>query len=386
MIRFALRNLLRRPLRVALTLGGLSIAMAVLVCLFAFGEGYRRALGTELDRMGLQLMLVPIGCPYDAAARVLKGRMLETSLPESALEEARRDPSVSVAAPMLMVATLRPRERRTDMWVGLDETALQLKPWWHMKAGERWFPDPNSVILGSEAAVIEMRAVNDKFYSPEAGQTLRVTGVLERSGTSDDNLFFVPLEKAREMFGQPGRLTAIAIRLRDPGELREASERLQRIPGVQVVTLTEMMGTFLNLVGAVRTLVMAIALVAVAAGSLGVFNTLLAAVVERAGELSLLRAIGASRWQVFALITVESVLLTGAGAVGGLALAIAAGRLIENLVKQFVPLAPSESLLSLSASVALASLGGALVIGLLAGLYPAWRASRLHPADAAKME
>jgi hypothetical protein len=70
MLRLAFRNLLRRPLRNALTVLGLAVAVAVLVCLFAFGHGYQRALRTELDRMGLQLMLVPLGCPYDAAARI----------------------------------------------------------------------------------------------------------------------------------------------------------------------------------------------------------------------------------------------------------------------------------------------------------------------------
>ena len=111
---------------------------------------------------------------------------------------------------------------------------------------------------------------------------------------------------------------AIAIRLRDPELLREASERLQRIPGAQVVTLTEMMGTFLNLVGAVRTLLFSIALVAMTVSVLGVFNTLLAAVVERTNELSVMRAIGASRSQIIALITTEALLLTGAGSLAGI--------------------------------------------------------------------
>src|SRR5258708_7017413 len=117
------------------------------------------------------------------------------------------------------------------------------------------------------------------------------------------------------MFQQTHRLTAVAIRLRDPAQLREASKRLQQIPGAQVVTLTEMMGTFLNLVGAVRTLLFSIALVAVTVSVLSVFNTLLAAVVERSSELSVMRAIGASRLQVLGLITTEALLLTGAGSI-----------------------------------------------------------------------
>ena len=386
MLRFALKNLVRRPLRNALTIVGLAVAVAVLACLSAFEHGYRRALGTEVNRMGLQLMLVPLGCPYDAAARVLKGRELENSLPESALELARRDPAVAVAAPLLMAALARPSEGRADMWVGLDETALALKPWWRAEAGEKWFNGSNAIILGCDAAEVEMRSPGDSFYSPETGEKLSVAGVLARSGTSDDSLFFVPLATAQRMFNQPGRLTAIAIRLHDPALLREASDRLQKIPGAQVVTLTEMMGTFLNLVGAVRTLLLSIAVVALAASVLGVFNTLLAAVVERTNELCIMRALGASRRQIIRLITTEALILTVAGSIAGIVLALVAGQSVEGLVKQFVPFPPREPLFSLTATILLQSVVLGVVVGVMAVAYPAWRASRLHPAEALKGE
>jgi putative ABC transport system permease protein len=385
-LRLAFQNLVHRPLRNILTIGGLAVAIAVLVCLAAFGHGYQRALGTELDRMGLQMMLVPLGCPYDAAARVLKGRSLDNSLPESALEAARRDPAVAIAAPLLMAVLPRPGEGRADMWVGLDESALALKPWWRVSAGEKWFRNDDSVILGCDAAEVEMRTPGELFFSPETGRKFQVTGVLERSGTSDDSLFFVPLRTAQQMFHQPNRLTAIAIRLRDPALLREASGRLQRIPGAQVVTLTEMMGTFLNLVGVVRTLLFSIALVAITVSVLGVFNTLLAAVVERTNELAVMRAIGASRWQIIGLITTEAALLAGAGGIAGILLALAAGHGIEHLVKPFVPFAPTEPLMSPTASILFQSVLGGVVVGVLAGLYPAWRAGRLPPAEALKAE
>jgi len=386
MFLLACRNLIRRPLRSALTLAGLSAGVAVLACLYSFGNGYKLSLANELERMGVQLMLVPLGCPYDAAARVLKGKELDNSLPESALEEARRDPAVSVAAPLLMVAMPRPSKGRADMWVGLDEAALELKPWWHARAGEKWFSSEGSVILGCDAAEIEMRAPGDLFFSPETGREFKVSGVLERSGTSDDSLFFVPLHTAQQMFKQPGRLTAIAIRLRDPALLRAATERLQQIPGAQVVTLTEMMGTFLSLIGAVRTLLMSIALLALAISVLSVFNTLLAAVVERTNELSVMRAIGASRTQIVRLIATEALVLAGAGSIVGILMAVGIGHGIENLVKEFVPMAPKNPLLSPTLAIGLQSLLIGTAIGVLGAIYPAWRASRLQPAAALKAE
>jgi putative ABC transport system permease protein len=242
----------------------------------------------------------------------------------------------------------------------------------------------DSVLLGCDAAEIEMRSAGDLFYDPVSKKQFRVAGILERSGTSDDNLFFVPLRTAQNMFDQRGRLTAIAIRLKDPALLGEATARLQRIPGAQVVTITEMMGVFLNLVGAARMLMESLALVAVAVSLLTVFNTLLAAVVERTGELSVLRAIGASQLQVLGLISLEGLVLTAGGCAIGLALAFAGGQMLESLARHFVPFAPNGRLLVLTSSILWRSFALGVVVALIGGLYPAWRAARLNPAAAVK--
>ncbi len=386
MILLALRNLSRRPLRTGLTLLGLAVSIAVLACLLSFGEGYQGSLHSELDRMGMQIMVVPLGCPYDAAARVLKGRALDVSLPMDALRTVRLDPAVAIAAPVYTAVLPRPEEGRTDLWVGIDESSRALKPWWKMTAGSSWFKGPDSVILGAEAAQTELRKPGDRFYSPETKREFAVAGVLERSGTSDDSLFFVPLATAQAMFHEPGRLTAIAIRLKDPALVTEATDRLQEIKGAQVVTMTEMMGTFLNLVGAARTLALSIATVAIAISALSVFNTMMSAVLERTRELGVLRAVGMSRASAFALMAVESIVVSTVGGLLGLVLAWVAGRGVEQAVRPYIPLAPDAGLPSLTAGSAAQCLALMLVVGLLAGLYPAWQASRLRPAEALRMD
>lgn len=386
MFSLALRNLLRRPVRTILALAGLAVPVAVLSCLLSFSEGYKSSLHTEIDRMGMQMMLVPLGCPYDAAARVLKGRSLDVTLPESALQAARKDPAVEIAAPTYTAVLPRPKEGRTDLWVGIDDTTRPLKPWWKLKPGSSWFTGPDSAILGAEAAAAELRKPGDKFYSPETGRTFTVCGVLERSGTSDDSLFFVPLATAQTMFKQPGRLTAISIRLKDPAMLSDAADRLQQIKGAQTVTLTEMMGTFLNLVGAARTLVLAISLVAVAISALSVFNTMMGAVIERTRELGIMRAIGISRGGAFGLMLLESLWLATAGGLLGFGLALLGGPFLERAVHGYVPLAPEAGLPTLTAGAFVTCITVVLGLGVLAGLYPAWQASRLRPSDALRLE
>jgi putative ABC transport system permease protein len=381
MIRLVITNLLHRPLRTFLTAVGIAIALAVILLVDQVGAAYRAQLLKEVHSMGIHLMLVPLGCPYDAAARVLKGNTLETSLPESAVEAAANDPDVELAAPLLMAAIPRPSEGRTDMFVGIDERGIALKRWWKPARGAARFTTPDSIIPGADAAQAEMREVGDSFYSPEMRREFKVAGILERSGTSDDSLFFVPLRTAQQMFDSTNRVTAVAIRLRDPATLTAVSSRLREIPGAQVVTQTEMTGTFLNILGTIRTLLQTIGWVALVASVAGLMNTLLMSVAERAFEFSLFRAIGASRSQIFAVVSLESLLVTASGIGGGIAVCL----LLESTAFRF-----SSTYLALQsnagirlAAIAL-SLGVGLFVAILASLFPAWRAARVQPAAVLK--
>ena len=188
------------------------------------------------------------------------------------------------------------------------------------------------------------------------------------------------------MLGQEGRLTAIAVRLKDPARLRAVLERFRELPGTQVVTMTEMMGTFLRLLGTVRSLTVALSLVACAVGGLGIVNTLLAAVVERAPELCLMRAVGASRRQVMGLLMWESLAMTTVGLLVGVLVALLLGRLTEPVLQPLLPLAPLDNLLEWRLDRVGQCLGAGLLGAVLAALVPAIHAGRLAPADAVKPE
>lgn len=380
MWRICLNGLSRQRLRLALVAGALAIPVALFISLASLAGSYEQTLHRELDRMGMQMMLVPLGCPYDGAARVVKGRALDNTLPESALELARKDPEVAIAAPLLIAATPRIAEKRVDLWVGLDKSSLQLKPWWKSVNGQPWFSGSNSVILGADAALVEMRAPGDLLHCPEANRDLRVDGTLERSGTADDNLFFVPLQTAQSMFGQNGKLTAIGIRLRNPENISEVSRRLNEIPGAQVVTLTEMMGVFLNMVGSVRLLVLSLTLLAVVVCVLAILNTMLAAVVQRSTELAVMRAIGASKAQLFGLVTLEAFIIAVIASVLGIATAIAASKYLALIASPLLPLATAFQLEAIKPDAIGRGVAISLLAGTLASIYPAWRASRVHPA------
>jgi len=382
MLHLAIRNVARRPWRSLLTIGGLVAASAMLFVVQMCDAVFRQSLQKDMRNTGAELMLVPMGCPYDAAAQIARGRGLKVTLPAESLTAVRNDPAVAVAAPILSVVVPRPSERRTDLWVGIDDAYLRLKPWLRLQRGSTWFRNQQSVILGADAAQAEMRRPGDLFANPRTGAALTVCGVFERTGGSDDSLFFVPLRTAQRIFGQEGKLTAVSIRLKDPSEITGAAQRLQRIRGAQVVTLTEVIGTFLNVLNLARTFANAATLVALAIAGLTVFNTMMASVMERTAELSVMRAMGASRVRILLLTGTEALFMCVFAGCIGLALAVVCGALVKDAVGSFLGIAVSGrfGFHVLTPIVdAWCYLTGAACV---AAVYPAVRAAAADPAVA----
>src|SRR5512136_3356313 len=106
-IKFALKNLFAHKTRTLLTLGSMTVAVAVLFTLVSFNRGYEKALKTQLQSMGIHMMVVPVGCPYEAASLILKGGKIRNYLPGSALAAVESLPEIEVAAPSLMSGIVR---------------------------------------------------------------------------------------------------------------------------------------------------------------------------------------------------------------------------------------------------------------------------------------
>src|SRR5437660_11986474 len=94
----------RRPVRTSVTAAGVAIATAALFSLLACQSGYRDGVQRELDRLGAHILVVPKGCPYDAASIALHGASWPCYLKSRYLEEVRSVPGIAAAAPVLMIA------------------------------------------------------------------------------------------------------------------------------------------------------------------------------------------------------------------------------------------------------------------------------------------
>ena len=89
-VTLAIKNLLRRRGRTILTILGVAIAIAVLFSLLSFNSGYEKQLSGELDSLGIHILAVPKGCPYEAASLIIHGGVIPKYLSNSDVEEDRK--------------------------------------------------------------------------------------------------------------------------------------------------------------------------------------------------------------------------------------------------------------------------------------------------------
>jgi putative ABC transport system permease protein len=386
-ISIAYKNLKRKKIRSVLTIGGVAVAVAVLVSLLGFDRGYRQSLTSNIDKMGYQLLVTAKGCPYEAATMMLKGGGGLRYMEQNIYDKIRSDTRIDKITPQL-VATEYDPNRGDDqggfaLYMGITDSYLALKPWTKFKSG-KWFSSETAdeAILGYEAAEFEQRLVGDKIFIPNINKILTVVGIFERTGTQDDGTIFLPLKTTQTIFSLPDKLTGIGIKLKNLSDIADFEESLYNVPSIQVVSMSQVRGTILNLVSSAKVLANSIAVIAIFIAVIGVVNTILMSVFERTREIGVMKAIGASRMDIFKLIWSETILVCTFGGVLGSILAFAGSSVVERIIKGILPYAPSGQLVLIKPALLLAAFIGAIILGVVSGIYPAWRASSMRPVEA----
>jgi putative ABC transport system permease protein len=389
--QIAYKNLLRKKTRSGLTVLGIGLSAWVLTSLFGFNRGYESALSRDIDNMGFQVLVTAKGCPYEAATLMLKGGTGLRYMNEDIVAEILKNPEVEGVTLMLMQAVFDPNKGESggiSAYLGVDpKTFPAMKSFLDFRQGG-WFADPESheAVLGYEAAELEQREVGDKILIPEKNIEFTVVGIFARSGTQDDGTIFVPIRTLQKDFDQVGKVTAVGIKVEKTADITALENKLYDLPDVQVVSMAQVKTTIMSLVSTAKVMVFSIALIAILIAMLGVVNTILMSVIERYQEIGIIKSMGAMPWDVFRMIWTETVILCVLG--GGLGIGISFGlaKITDVLIRGLLPYAPTGSLVAINGRLALLTLGVILVIGLLSGIYPSWRAARVRPLESIRSE
>jgi putative ABC transport system permease protein len=324
------------------------------------------------------------GCPLEAASLVLHGGEIPRFLPESTVGNIAQVPGVRAAAPMLIFSAPTP-EGKLDLFYGVDRGIVALRPYWKVQG--QWPEGGQQILLGAETARVEKRAVGDRIYFPSIDREFKVAGILDRTGTQDDGFYFLGLPTLQEIFHKPGQITAVAVALADVNELGKVENRIKaRLPDVYVVTERQMTEEIVRLTGGSKTLMYSIVIIAILVSVLGVLNTVLMSVFEKLREYGYMRCVGATRWDIFRLVAVETVIVCTGGAFAGVLGGAALSSVSERFVRALLPYAPAGSLMSFDWRLIFGAIIVTVFVGAVAGLLPGLKAARVAPMEVVRYE
>lgn len=413
-----LRSLLARKGRSFLTMLGIIIGVAGVIIIISLGAGAQSLVLGQVNKLGSNLLSVqpgksdPSGPPAQAFGVVITS--LVNSDAEALRSPAQVPHAVAVTAQVLGSATITWQNRNVDTKFLATDSGYEKGINFTMQEGEFISAGDmdgaaNVVALGSTVAELlfggtginpvgQVIKVRNASQATAGGVPLRVTGVVTPRGSAffqdQDDQIFLPLKIGQGQLLGIHHLQMIGVKV-DSAEnidrtVDDVTTVLKQRHHIQSdsdidftvrnqATAAELLKTITSALSLFLTSMAAISLVV---GGIGILNIMLATVAERTREIGLRKAVGATNSMVMKQFLLEAGTLTLIGGVAGIIIGILMSYLMALLMKKlgfdwdFV-ISITSVILAMAVSV---------LTGVVFGLYPSWKASRLNPIDALRYE
>jgi len=362
----AIRSILRQRTRSVLTTLGIGIGIAAIVALGGITQGVIESfttmyMGSEADLMALEADCSDLS--FSSIDERVGARI-------AALPDVETVSGIGFAfdstekMPILFIMGYHPREfaiRHFKIVEGQPLTARR------------------QVIVGRGAAEVMGLEVGDTLRL--LGSGFRVVGIYETGVGYEENCVVVSLREAQALAGKLHQVSLYAIKVTDPARVEELRAYLDaNFPEIDV-SLTSKFAESLPDLQTMEELVGQMSFLAVFIGGVGMLNTMLMSVLERTREIGVLRALGWRRRQVIGMILREALVL---GAVGGVCGILVGMGMVWGITQ--IPGIGGMLDPRYSPQLFVQALAVGLVTGVIGGLYPAWRATRMRPVEALRYE
>lgn len=383
MFRFALLNILTRPLRSFLALVGVAIAIAGVVGLISVSSGLKNTMADTLDKVeGLVMIEANSVDP------------VFSTLPLSYAERVEKIPGVAACVPELWRVAPNVENKKTLIGLFNAVVILGLDPVRHtrlsaghvysrsMRRGRNIEPGD----AGKRSIVVSERIAQK--YGKDVGGTMRIgeldyeiVGVYATGSLFLDGTIIMHLEQAWAFSGfKKDTVTSFYVEAKNPTkaelsriEVAIESEFAKEPKKVDCLSTAEWQAEFGNIMNNLDVFLIVVSSIAVLVGAVGILNTMLMSITERVPEFGILKANGWSRGDVTRLVLIESTYLGFAGGFLGCAVGVAG----VQIAAHFMPFKPATPLPLVATAFAVGA-----VLGILGGVYPARRAAGLSPVEA----
>lgn len=364
------KNLWRQKIRSLLAIAGISLGIATIIALGAIADGMEHNLIATLRSGKADFSIGQAHAPM----------IVMSSVPEARLYEIARWPEIKQAVGALVTFASSPGNPYF-LTIGIEPEAFELGSVTVLEGRTFSKYAEDEVLLGKIAA-------NTLRIKP--GDTIeidlkkfQVVGIYETGNLLEDGGALLPLRALQKMKNRPSELTVILVRVNEGFSIEEVMARVEREYEGALITLrsAEEFNRNYQSLSLVRAGSWLISLLALVIGGIGVMNTMIMSVFERTREIGILRAVGWRRTRVLQLIIGESLMLGVLAAFAGTLLGWGVARSV-TLLPQVRGLISPVYAPDLFAQALMIALG----VGLVGGLYPAYRASKISPQEALRYE
>lgn len=389
----ALKAVLRNRMRSFLTILGIVIGVMSVILLISLVSGVKSFITNEISGLGSNLIFI---VPGKIGSGGPPGGIAINRLTTAHADElkAKLKGEAEVSAAVRTITTIK-RLNKTDKDVivgGYESNILKIIKGIKIAKG-RYITDTEDK-SGAKVAVLGPTVVKSLFgQSSPLNQTVllggikyKVIGIFEPRGSvlgvDQDNVALIPLQAALNQFGAKN-LNAIYAGANDPqADVKVLSKKITSILSKRiseddftVQTQEQTLQTISQITNILTVALGGIAAISLLVGGIGVMNIMLVSVTERTREIGLRKALGATNNNIRNQFLIEAITLSGLGGIIGIALGVGLSYLINFFFTTTVPLW----------SVAL-SFGFSMLVGVVFGVAPAIRASKLDPITALRYE
>ncbi len=383
LIDISFNNLLRKKGRTFLLVSGLAIGIGAAVAMTSVGDAMNREVMHALDEFGANILVLPAseGLPLSYGGLTVSavntgGRQL-TMDDVARIRTIKNKDNISTVAPKLLVQT--DVKGTKVLLAGVDFKAEQrLKKWWRVAAGMN--PQAaGEALIGRDAAQKLAIAPGDSIAVP--GGTLRVSGVLDNTGSQDDGLIFANIGWVQQHFRKGNSVSLIELSALCSGCPIEDMVRQVNgvLPGARAVAVKETVELKMQAMHYFHKFSLGISVLLLIVAGMIIFFAMTASVKERVQEIGLFRAIGFRTGHIIQVLLTEAFLISLFAGIAGYVIGIVSPRFVApylmstyNLTFEFDPM------------MAAGALASSVLVGLLASIYPVVRASRMDPVEALK--
>jgi ABC-type antimicrobial peptide transport system permease subunit len=362
-----IRNLWRRRTRTILSATGIGIGVMTLVMMGGMTKGL-------LDQLNMLA-----GSSGAGNISIMQRKVADLSL--SALDERMVNqiqvmPGVKAVSPFLMGFVMT-ADLPFFLISGIDPNSAAMA---HYKLAEgNGIVRPNEVLVGKTAARNYKLAVGDTITL--YGNRYRIAGIFETGVAYEDGGGVLALREAQRLLNRPRSVSFIFVDVVNPDQAEIVRASIERRYPEALVSLSSEFAQNTDAKDQIDAFAAVIGALAMLVGGIVVANTMMMSIYERTREIGTLRALGWPKRRILGQVVQESLwlcLLAGAfGSISGVLLLWGASKL---------PQADTFLAAGWDVPMFVQAIGIALIVGLIAGLYPAWRASRLQPVEALRYE